>query len=125
MLDTTVISGEDVGFSVVFCTLVGVSMFSVIWSELLMPSAISCPLWSSVYECQRMGCAFTFPVRYVCDVLYAMYNIVNCFVVRGCVVLKRYVNVCNSSVFSVVNMYIDHLKFCVVFINGRRYIYLL
>ena len=24
--------------------------------------------------------------------------------------------------FSVVNMYIDHLKFCVVCINGRRYV---
>ena len=26
-------------------------------------SAISCPLWSSVYECQREECAFTSPVR--------------------------------------------------------------
>ena len=43
------ISGEDVCCSVVFCTLVGVSVFSVIW--LLMASAISCHLWSSVYEC--------------------------------------------------------------------------
>ena len=33
-----------------------------------------------------------------------------------------YVNVCNSDVFSVVNMYLDHLKFCVVWINGRRYV---
>ena len=32
----------------VFGTLVGV--FSVMWSELLMTSDISCPLWSSVYE---------------------------------------------------------------------------
>ena len=47
-----VISGEDVCCSVVFGTLVGV--FSVMWSELLMTSAISCPLWSSVYECQRV-----------------------------------------------------------------------
>ena len=38
-----VISGEDVCCSVVFGTLVGVFMFSVMWSELLMPSAISCP----------------------------------------------------------------------------------
>ena len=28
----------------------------------------------------------------------------------------------NSDVFSVVNMYLDHLKLCVVYINGRRYI---
>ena len=45
-----VMSGEDVGCSVVLGTLVGVSVFSVIWSELLVTSAISCPLWSSVYK---------------------------------------------------------------------------
>ena len=53
MLDTVVMSGDDVCCSVVFGTLVGVFVFSVMWSELLMTSAISCPLWSSVYECQR------------------------------------------------------------------------
>ena len=42
-------------FVVVWCgTLVGV--FSVMWSELLMTFAISCPMWSSVYECQRVVC---------------------------------------------------------------------
>ena len=46
-----------------FGTLVGVFVFSVMWSELLMTSAISCPMWSSVYECQRVECAFTSPVR--------------------------------------------------------------
>ena len=51
MLDTVVMSGDDVCCSVVFGTLVGVFVFSVMWSELLMTSAISCPLWSSVYEC--------------------------------------------------------------------------
>ena len=29
-------------------------------------------------------------------------------------------NVCNCDMFSVVNVYLDHLKFCVVCINGRR-----
>ena len=58
VLDTVVISGEDVCCSVVFGTLVGV--FSVMWSELLMASAISCPVWSSVYECHKVECAFTF-----------------------------------------------------------------
>ena len=59
--------------SVVFGTLVGVFVFSVMWSDLLMTSAISCPLWSpSVYECQRLECAFTSPGRTVCDVLYAV-----------------------------------------------------
>ena len=58
-----VISGEDVCCSVVFGTLVGVFVFSVMWSELLMTSAISCSLWSSVYECHKVECAFTSPVR--------------------------------------------------------------
>ena len=56
-------SGDDVCCRVVFGTLVGVFVFSVMWSELLMTSAISCPLWSSVYGCQRVECAFTPPVR--------------------------------------------------------------
>ena len=70
MLDTVVISGDNVCCSVVFGTLV----FSVMWSELLMTSAISCPLWSSVYECQRVECAFTSPVRteYGMFVMYYM-----------------------------------------------------
>ena len=59
VLDTVVISGDDVCCSVVLGTLVGVFVFSVMWSELLMTCAISCPLWSSVYECQRVECAFT------------------------------------------------------------------
>ena len=42
MLDTVVMSCDDVCCSVVFGTLVGVFVFSVKWSELLMTSAISC-----------------------------------------------------------------------------------
>ena len=61
-----VIFGKDVYYSVVFATLVGVFVFSVMWSELLMTSAISCPLWPSVYECQRVQCAFTSPVKTAC-----------------------------------------------------------
>ena len=56
-----------------FDTLVGVSVFSGIRSELLMTSAISCPLWSSVYECQRMECAFTSPVRTECGMFVMCY----------------------------------------------------
>ena len=41
---------------------------------------------------------------------------------RGCAVSKRYINVCNCDMFSVVNVYLAHLKFCVVCINGRGYI---
>ena len=59
MLDTVVISGDDVCCSIVFGTLVGVFVVSVMWSELLMTFAISCPLWSSVHDCQIMECAFT------------------------------------------------------------------
>ena len=47
VFDTEVISGDDVCCSVVFGTLVGVFVFSVMCSELLMTSAIICPLWSS------------------------------------------------------------------------------
>ena len=43
---------------------------------------------------------------YVCDVLYAvLYVRVNCFVVRGCAVSRRYIKVCNCDMFGVVNMY--------------------
>ena len=61
MLDTAVISSSDVCCSMVFGTMVGVC-------------AISCPLWSSVYECQRVKCTFTSPVRTECDmfVIYCM-----------------------------------------------------
>ena len=44
MLDTVEISGKDACCSVVFGTLVCVSVFSVIWPELMMTFAISCPL---------------------------------------------------------------------------------
>ena len=32
------------------------------------------------------------------------------------------INVCNCDMFSVINVYLDHLKFCVVCIDGRRYV---
>ena len=72
MLYTFVISGDDVCCSVVFGTG---WWFCVIWSELLMTSAISCPLWSSMYKCQRVECAFTSPVRTECGmfVMYCMH----------------------------------------------------
>ena len=44
-----------------FATLVGVFVFSVMWSELLMTSAVSCPQCTSA----------------------------SCLVVRGCAVLRR------------------------------------
>ena len=72
----------------VFDTLVGVFVFSVMWSELLMPSAISCPLWSSVYECQvevlcwRVECEFTSLGRTVCGI-FVMYCMQCCMSVSA------------------------------------------
>ena len=82
VLDTVVISGDMFCCSVVFGTLVGVFVFSVMWSELLIPSAISCPLWSLVYECQRVECAFTSPVRTECG-MFAMYCMQCCMSVSA------------------------------------------
>ena len=55
MLDTVVICGEDIYCSVVFGIPVGVLVFSV-----------CCPLWSSVYECHKVECEFTSPLRTEC-----------------------------------------------------------
>ena len=61
---------------------------------------------------------------YICDLLYAvLYVSVNCFLVRGCVVSRRYIHICDM--FNVVNLYLDHFKFCVVCIYGQRYVCLL
>ena len=60
---------------------------------------------------------------YVRDVLYAvLYVRVSCFVVRGCGVSRRYIDVCYCDMFSVVNVHLDHLKLCGVCINSRRYV---
>ena len=57
---------------------------------------------------------------YVCDVLYAVvYVHVNCFVVHIYATSRRYIHVCNCDMFSVINVYLDHLKLCAVCINGR------
>ena len=62
---------------------------------MVLISAISCSLWSSVYECQRVECVFTCPVRTECGI-FVMYCMSCQLVVRGCTVLRSYVNVCNS-----------------------------
>ena len=82
VLDTVVISGDDVCCSVVFGTLVGVFVFSVMWFELLMTSDISCPLWSSVYECHRVECAFTSQMRTECGCLFS-------FLLSSCMLLNN------------------------------------
>ena len=65
----------------VFDTLVGAFVFSVMWSELLMTSAMSCPLWLSVYECQRVECAFTSAVRTECGTF-----VMRCM--QGCILVS-------------------------------------
>ena len=72
MLDTVVISGDDVCCSVVF---------SVMWSELLVTYAMS-PLWLSVHECQRVECAFTSPVKAECG-MFVMYCMQCCMSVSA------------------------------------------
>ena len=64
-------------------TQVGVFVFSVKWSELLMNFAISCPLWSSVYTSARWWSVGLHLRRGQFDVLYAvLYVCVRCLVVR-------------------------------------------
>ena len=82
MLDTVVMSGDVVCCRVVVGTLVGVFVFSGMWSELQMASDISWPLWSSVYECQRVECAFTSPVRTECG-MFMMYCMQCCMSVSA------------------------------------------
>ena len=43
--------------------------------------------------------------------------------VRGCAVSRRYISVCNCDMFSVVNVYLDHLKFCVVCVYGQWFVF--
>ena len=74
MLDTLVISGDDVCCSVVLGTQVGVFVFSVMWSELLMTSAISCP--------QRVECALTYLVMTECG-MFVMYCMQCCMFVSA------------------------------------------
>ena len=66
----------------VFSTLVGLFVFSVMWSELLMTSSISCRLWSSIYECQGVECAFISPVRTECG-MFVMYCMQYCMSVSA------------------------------------------
>ena len=62
VVEIVVMSGEVACCSVMCGTLVGVSVFSMMCSELLIMSEISWPLWSSVCEYQSVQCAFTSPV---------------------------------------------------------------
>ena len=61
-VDIVVIYGDVICCSGVCGTLVGVLVFSIVCSELLIMSEIRWPLWSSVCEYQSVECAFTSPV---------------------------------------------------------------
>ena len=102
MLDTVVISGEM--FVVVWA---GVSVFSVLYG----------------HQCTSGVCVHISGedlVWYVCDMLYAvLYVRLICFLVRGCAVSMRSIHVCNSDMFSIVNLYLHHVKLCVVCIYSR------
>ena len=47
-----------------------------------LSTTISCPLWSSVYECQRVKCAFISPVMTEC-VMFVMYCMQCCMSVSA------------------------------------------
>ena len=81
MIDTVVVM-----FIVVWCLALWL-VFSIMWSELLMTSDISCPLWSSVYECKIVECVFTPSVRTECG-MFVMYCM-QCFVRVSCFVVRR------------------------------------
>ena len=61
----------------------------------------------------REECAFTFSVRSECS-MFVMYCMQCCMsvsaVVCGCGVSRRYIDVCYCDMFSVINVYLDHLK---------------
>ena len=77
VVEIVVMSGEVVCCSFLYGTLVDVSVFSVMCSELLIMAEISYPLWSSVCEYQSVECAFTSPVNIesVGDVSYAVCDV--------------------------------------------------
>ena len=66
-----------------------------------------------------MECVFASPVGTECGI-FMMYCI-QCPCQLFCSAW-RYIHVCNCDMFSVVNVYLDHLKFCVVYIDGRGYV---
>ena len=74
-----------------------------------------------------MECAFTSPMRTQCS-MFVMCYMQCCISVSTvcsgwmCCPEEVYIYVWNCDVFSVVSVYLDHLKFCVVCINGQRYV---
>ena len=94
VVEIVVMSGEVACCSVVCGTLLGVSVFSIMCSGLLIRSEISEPLWSSVCEYQSVECAFTLPVRIesgmlvTCSMQYAMSVSRWCSVMTSCLLVE-------------------------------------
>ena len=99
--------GDDVCCSV-FVTLVGVCVFCVMWSELLLTSAISCTLLSSVYECQIVECAFTSPARIECGI----FMITVCNVVCLCQLFCSAWMCCLEEVLICLSIHLLYISLC-------------
>ena len=86
-----------------------------------MTSAISCPLWSSVYKCQRVEFAFTSPVRtesgmfVMCCMQCCMSMSAVFSVWMWC--LEELYRCLQLGCVCVLNVYLDHLKvLCCVYL---------
>ena len=126
MLDTVVISGDDVCCSVVFGTLIGMFVFSVVrvaddicYQLSSVVISVRVPESGVCVHISDKDC-----VWYVYDILYAvLYFRVSCIVVRAYAISRWYIHVFNRDMFSVINVYLEHLQFCVVCINGQMCVY--
>ena len=77
-------------------------------------TAISCPLWSSVYECQRVECAFTSPMRTECGMLVMTRTSLG---QRGGRLCKAHEHICMQCCMSVLTsrgIYIFVMAICLV-----------
>ena len=64
-LEMVEMSGEVGCWLWLVCSLVGVSVFSIVWVVAVIRSAISCPRWSVIGECHNAWCAFMSPTNIV------------------------------------------------------------
>ena len=115
--DMVVMSGDVGCWCSLFGTLVGVSVLSVMRLELESVSEISSPRWSSVYECQSVGCAFTSPVIIELGmlVMYCMQFVMSVSVVS---VVSWCGVVGYGDVLEVFCVYFYKLYFCVVHVDS-------
>ena len=83
------------------------------WSALLMTSTIRCPLWSSEYECQRVECAFTLPMRTECC-MFVMCCIIFPWQLFCSAIFPRYFVVLQTKIPGTI------IKFIANYIKGRN-----